>query len=177
MWKSFGLALCLVWMTPFAQAESREVLEAGADKVLSMLRQEVRGGKALLDDAVAVLVMPLVVPLQFGEGGEYGEGVLLVGDRPVAYYAVSGGNMGKRADTAVRSQVLVFNERKALIDFRNNQAWQAQPEVNVRMAHQERSGRLSRDSKAAAVLAFVLDGKGARNELSVADSIYKRIAR
>ncbi len=177
MLKQLCVVLVVILAAPFVKAESREVLEAGTAKVLAKVRHEVRGGKAILEDAAAVLVIPEVVPLRFGEGGEYGEGVLLVGGRPVAYYAVSGGDMGERAETAVRSQVLVFSERDALIDFRNNQAWQAQPEVNMRMARQGRFGRLSRESKVAQVLAFVLDKKGIRSELSVAGSTYKRIAR
>lgn len=173
----YCMALLLLVGAMNIRADSADVLQAGAADALSLLRAEVRGADALLDEAVAILVMPSVVALGFGEGGEYGEGVLLVDSKPVAYYAVSGGDMGKRHDSAQRTQVLVFNERQALIDFRNSRDWLAHRDDNLHMASYRSSGKLSRDNAAASVVGFVLDSKGPRKGLSISGSTYRRIAR
>ncbi len=79
---------------------------------------------ALLERAAGVLVVPDVVPMVFGVGGEYGEGVLLVDDRAVAYYALFTSPFGIDQASEYRAHVLVFLTRQALIDFRNTQGWE-----------------------------------------------------
>ena len=82
------------------------------------------GFSALLERAAGVLVVPDVVPMVFGVGGEYGEGVLLVDDRAVAYYALFTAPFGIDQASEYRAHVLVFLTRQALIDFRNTQGWE-----------------------------------------------------
>jgi len=62
--------------------------EINADAYATMQKFEgrVRGGQDLSRRAAGILVFPSVVKAGFGVGGEYGEGVLLIGGQPAAYY-------------------------------------------------------------------------------------------
>ena len=87
------LSLALV-VAPQVSADNKAMIDGNTALALERLRDHFVGAEELLDSAVGVLVFPDVVKMGFGEGGQYGEGALLVEREPVAYYATAGSKFG-----------------------------------------------------------------------------------
>ena len=90
-----ALAVAAVAFGPAALAadmakNSAATLNSDGQKALNSLYAKVPAAKAIGGKAAAVLVFPKVTKAGFGIGGQYGEGVLLKGGKPVAYYNTAG---------------------------------------------------------------------------------------
>ena len=70
-----------------------------------------------------MLVFPDVVKVGFGGAEEYGEGCLMVGDKPVAYYATAGASYGLPLGVQTKSEVVLFMDQETLEAFRSGADW------------------------------------------------------
>lgn len=172
VWRVWCLLACCFW-GPLAAADS---LEGRVDEVLGLLAREAPEFSALVADAHAVLVFPEVVSMNFGTGGQYGEGVLLVSGEPVAHYASSGpealvlpGNASHRTD------VLLFMTQAALWEFRNRPVWRLGVDGQVVALERHSAGQWRSASGHSAVLGFSLAGPGMHEPLRLASNTLSRI--
>jgi len=91
----------LMAMSAPAIAASKAELDTSSKRVLSNLVSTVPAAKALNAKAVAVLVFPSITKAGLIVGGQYGEGVLWRGGKPVGYYNTSGASYGLQAGVRI----------------------------------------------------------------------------
>ena len=115
--------LLLLFTAPALWADNKAVIDSGTAAALVKLRAHSADAGKLLDKAAGVLVFPDVVKMGFGVGGEYGEGSLLVPDRPTTYFVTAGASFGLQLGVQTKSEVLLFMTEEALRKFQNSTGW------------------------------------------------------
>ena len=66
-----------------AQAATAKEIDVSVEVALVRFKNEVRGANEFLANAKGVLVIPNVIRVGFGLGGEYGEGAMIIGGKTV----------------------------------------------------------------------------------------------
>jgi lipid-binding SYLF domain-containing protein len=166
-WLILSLA---IFLGPGALAGPREEIEFKVEAALETFAKESPEGKALMDRAAGVLVFPDVYQLGFGIGGEYGEGALLIGGKPVAYYSTSGASFGLQVGAQTKSQVLLFMTRKALAKFRRSRGWEAGVDGSVAMVTEGVGDDVASRTADQPVIGFVFSNKGLMYDLTLEGS-------
>lgn len=153
--------------------------EINADAYATMQKFEgrVRGGQDLSRRAAGILVFPSVVKAGFGVGGEYGEGVLLIGGQPAAYYNTVSASVGFQLGAQARSVVIMFMTQQALNSFRNKQGWKVGVDGSVAIVTLGVGGAIDTNTINKPVIGFILDQKGLMYNLTLEGSKISRINR
>ncbi len=180
-----ALALCVtagVVLLPVpSDAASAARINASADQTLALFRSQVRGGSAVLRDAVGVLVFPEVIQAGVGIGGEYGEGVLRMRGRSVAYYSIAAGSWGLQFGAQRKSIVIAFLQRQALEHFRQTalagKNWQVGVNGSVVLVTVGGQASINTTTLNAPVVAYVFDQKGLMYNLTLQGAKITRIYR
>lgn len=167
-------ALILACFVSAAAADNKAMIDGNTALALERLRDHFVGADELLDSAAAVLVFPDMVKMGFGEGGEYGEGALLVERKPVAYYANAGAQYGLKLGSGYKSQVILFMTEESLAEFRNTQGWKVGTHGQVPLVE---PGRYDHRGSGDPVVGFIFSDQGLSNHLSLDGSKFVRIAR
>jgi lipid-binding SYLF domain-containing protein len=109
-------------MAPAAQASSQQLIVERSARALMRMRSdpEFRALDVYLERAEGVMVFPRVIRAGLVFGGEGGNGVLVArgpgGWSAPAFYTFGGGSAGLQVGYQEAAIVLVFRERKALLD-------------------------------------------------------------
>lgn len=172
-----AIVLIQVWFGTNAHADPAVEIESKSRRALASLIAHNEEAGALVEQAAGVLVLPDVVAMGFGVGGEYGEGVLLVDDEPVAYYALAAASFGLQVGLEYKAQVLLFLTRQSLIDFRNTQGWEMGVDATVTFLDDSFGAHSDSLSSADTVVGFIFSNKGFMGDLSLEGSKLSRIAR
>ena len=110
----FAAATTLAVLATPASAQGRAALDSDAKRAYNKLVASVPAAKAVAKSAVAVLVFPKITKAGFVIGGQYGEGVLMQGGKPVAYYSTAGASYGLQAGAQQFGYAMFFMNDKAL---------------------------------------------------------------
>lgn len=105
------------------------VIDQRVAETLNFMEMNYPGTVELRQNAVGMLVMPVITEGGLGFGGSYGEGALLVNDITVDYYSATQGSFGLQIGVQQYSSVLFFMTADALADFRTSNGWAAGAEV------------------------------------------------
>jgi len=105
------------------------VIDQRVQSTLSFMDQNLPATRELRDNAVGMLVMPLVTEASFGFGGSFGRGALLVRDVTVDYYSQAQGSFGLQIGAQQYAHVLFFMTEEALEEFRTSPGWAAGADV------------------------------------------------
>jgi len=160
-----------------APAASREELDAEVREAIGNFHRHSSAGKELAQKAAGVLVFPSVIKAGIGIGGEYGEGALLVGGNPVAYYSVAAASIGFQLGAQSRSQIILFMNEHVLSDFRNSKGWTAGVDGSVVLATLGAGGAIDTETAKKPVIGFIFSGKGLMYNLTFEGSKISRIER
>ncbi|MAC33189.1 MAG: hypothetical protein CME38_06230 [Haliea sp.] len=182
-WRRLTVLWCLVCLLSvggaMVRAESPAQVDTMEQRVARVLDRVARGSPGLarlIDSARAVLVFPEVVPMTFGEGGQYGEGALLVAGSVVAHYASTGTEYpALPAGVPHRTDVLLFMTDEALWDFRNRPVWRLGLDGRVSVLEHRRPAPWSAAGDQSPVLGFSLAGPALREPLGLANNTLSRI--
>ena len=178
---ALGLALTALWSTPIwstaAQAASAGAINADVNATMQKFEMKVRSGYDLASRAAGILVFPSVVKAGFGIGGEYGEGALLIGGRPVAYYNTISASIGFQLGAQARSVIIMFMTPDALANFRSKQGWKIGVDGSVALVTLGVGGAIDTNTINKPVIGFILDGKGLMYNLTLEGSKISRIDR
>jgi lipid-binding SYLF domain-containing protein len=110
-----ALAVALPIAVPSsAFAASKAELNSSSKKALDKLVASVPAAAAMKSKAVAVLVFPSITKAGLMIGGQYGDGVLWRGGKPVAYYNTSGASYGLQAGAQTYGYAMFFMKKSAL---------------------------------------------------------------
>lgn len=182
-WRRLTGLWCLLCLLSVASGSIRaespprvDTLEQRASRVLDRVTHGSPDLARLIDSARAVLVFPEVVPMSFGEGGQYGEGALLVAGAVVAHYASTSAEPPLLPPgVAHRTDVLLFMTDEALWDFRNRPVWRLGLDGRVSVLEHSRPPRWSAAGGQSPVLGFSLAGPALREPLRLANNTLSRI--
>lgn len=171
------LALTLAVLGQPLRADSVAKINADSVTALQVLRDHAKGTDKLLQDAAGVLVFPDVVKMGFGVGGQYGEGVLLVDDKPAAYYATAGASFGLQLGIQTKSEVILFMTDEALGKFRNSRGWEVGVDGSVAVIKVGAGGSIDTRQITDPVVGFIFSNKGLMYNLTLEGAKMTRIAR
>ena len=174
------LCFCLVvfCVTAAVRADNgRPVIDEAIVGTLEQLRQHIGGTQRVFHSATGVLVFPDVVKMGFGIGSQYGEGALLVDNRPVAYYAIVGGSFGLSLGVHYKAQVVAFMTQEALAQFTNARAWEVGRDGQVALLRSGTEGAIDPASIQDPVVGIVFSERGLSYNVSLRGNRFVRIAR
>ncbi|MCC5886170.1 MAG: hypothetical protein JJT88_07005 [Gammaproteobacteria bacterium] len=170
-----GLALMLPWAA--ATAASADEINARADAALDRLYGQSPEARPLVARAKGVLIFPRVIKAGIGIGGEYGEGVLRIGGKPVQYYSTAAASIGFQLGAQAKAQILLFMTEEALADFRAKDGWEIGVDGSVTLVRIGVGGSIDTTTTRAPVIGFVLADRGLMYDLSLSGSKISRIDR
>jgi hypothetical protein len=105
-----------------------------------------------------------------GVGGSYGEGALIVGDKPAGYYSAASASIGLQLGAQKSAQIIMFMTAEALDKFRNSSGWEAGANAQVTMIDQGKAADINSVMADNPVIAFVFGQTGLMGDLSVQGS-------
>jgi lipid-binding SYLF domain-containing protein len=167
------LMLLLLPLASFAKPAA--VLDAEADMALSQFYQKVKGARAFLQKAEGYLVFPKVYKAGIGIGGEYGEGVLRIKGRTVAYYNTVSASVGLQLGVQQKSIIIAFMTKEALRNFQQSEGWKAGVDGSIAIAKWGAGADISTIDFKKPIVAFVFGNKGLMYNLTLEGSKFTRI--
>ncbi|UCG39754.1 MAG: hypothetical protein JSV00_06990 [bacterium] len=170
------LCVLTVLLLPAAlpAADAREI-DLSADIALEQFQKEVKGGDRFLASAKGYLVFPKVVKAGLGIGGEYGEGVLRMGGRTVAYYSTASASIGLQLGVQKKSIIIVFLDDEALGRFRKSQGWEVGVDGSVALIKVGAGGSIDTTNIKDPIVAFVFGQKGLMYNLTLEGSKFTKL--
>ncbi len=143
-----------------AWAASKEEINAEVREAMQNFYKHTSAGKELSQKAAGMLVFPTVVKAGIGVGGEYGEGSLLIGGKPVAYYNIASASIGFQLGAQARSMIILFMTESALSKFRNSEGWKAGVDGSVALATLGAGGSIDTETAKKPIIGFIFSNKG-----------------
>lgn len=165
------------YFSPGAQARSAQEIDVSVDVALNRFSNEVPGAKEFLQNAKGVLVIPNVIRVGFGLGGEYGEGSLLVGGKTVDYYSLAAGSFGFQIGAQSKNVIIIFMDEDALISFRDSLGWRAGVDGSVALIDYGAGGSVDTKNIQHPIVGFVFGVKGLMVNLSLEGSKFTKLTK
>ncbi|MGH6903468.1 MAG: YSC84-related protein [Geminicoccaceae bacterium] len=150
-----------------AWAETAAEIDAGVEAARDACAAEVAGCEAAAEKAQGMLVFPKVTKGAIGVGGSYGEGALIVDDKPAGYYSTAAASIGLQLGGETYSQIIMFTTTEALDSFRNSSGWEVGANAKVTMIDQGKAADINSIIADSPVIAFVFGQQGLMGDLSV----------
>jgi lipid-binding SYLF domain-containing protein len=161
----------------FAQAATAREIDVSVDVALDRFKNEVRGAEEFLANAKGVLVIPNVIRVGFGLGGEYGEGAMIIGGKTVEYYSTAAGSFGFQIGAQSKNIVIIFMEEAALTKFRDSLGWRAGVDGSVALIDTGAGASVDTDNMKHPIVGFVFGLKGLMVNLSLEGSKFTKLAK
>jgi lipid-binding SYLF domain-containing protein len=150
--------LALIFVTVL-MAKGSDALDADAASTLRSFYAQDATHRDLALKAAGVLIFPRIT-----KGGtaavEFGQGVLQVGGKTVAYYSLSGAAIGATVGVAQRSEVVLFMTPAALERFMTTNVWSVGADAGVAVVWKGARGNYDRATLQKPVLAFIFGERG-----------------
>ena len=171
------LGLSLVVGSSRAFAKSAKEIDLSVEFALDRFKNEVGGAEEYLANAKGVLVIPNVIRVGFGLGGEYGEGALIVGGKTVDYYNTVAGSFGFQIGAQSKNIVIIFMEDNALTKFRDSVGWRAGVDGSVVLVDQGAGTSVDSNNVQHPIVGFVFGLKGLMVNLSLEGSKFTKLIK
>ena len=172
-----GVWLLALLLSSSTWAGSREEIDAEVRQALKEFRQHTSAGHELSQKAAGMLVFPSVVKAGIGVGGEYGEGALLVGGKPVAYYNIAAASIGFQLGAQARTEIILLMTENALSKFRNSEGWKAGVDGSVALVTLGAGGSIDTETAKKPIIGFIFSNKGLMYNLTFEGSKITKIDR
>jgi lipid-binding SYLF domain-containing protein len=173
--RSLLAAALLLFVALPATAASREELDASVREAVSELYKHSSAAKELAGKSLGMLVVPKVVKVGIGVGGEFGEGALLVGGKTAAYYNIAAGSIGFQLGAQQKSQVILFMNQGELDKFRKSEGWKAGVDGSVALATLGAGGQIDTETSKKPIIGFIFSNKGLMYNLTFEGSKISKI--
>jgi lipid-binding SYLF domain-containing protein len=131
--------------------------------------------EALGHKAAGMLVFPRVTKGGIGVGGEFGEGVLKVNGKTVAYYSVGAASVGLTLGLAKHSEIIMFMTQDSLNKFTAGEGWTIGADAGITVISAGASGSYDTQTQQKPILGFVFAEKGLIGDLSLEGSKISKI--
>jgi lipid-binding SYLF domain-containing protein len=160
-----------------SEAASAAQINADVNATFHSFVDQIGGARQLANKAAGILVFPSVVKAGIGFGGEYGEGLLLVHQRPAGYYNLISASFGFQLGVQERSVIIMFMTDEALAGFDRTAGWKVGVDGSVAIVTLGVGGSIDTDQITSPVIGFILDPKGLMYNLTLEGSKISRISR
>ncbi len=170
------LALSLLTIQA-SSAASKQEIDARVQETLERFFQQTPAGRTLSQKAAGMLIFPNVIKAGIGIGGEYGEGVLQIGQQTVDYYATASASIGFQLGAQAKSQVILFMDKQALDKFRRSEGWKVGVDGSVAIANFGTGAEFDSNTLQQPVIGFIFGNKGLMYDLSLEGSKFTKIKR
>lgn len=170
-----ALLLCL--LASSVHSAEKAAIDAQVSETLSQFRIDSPVAAQLLDRAAGVLVFPDVLEMGFGVGGQYGEGALLIGGEPQAYYVIAGASFGLQLGAQSKAELILFMTEAALQGFQSSQGWQAGIHGSIAVLARGRELKFDSIASQKPVIGFIYANRGLMYNLSLEGNKITRIKR
>jgi lipid-binding SYLF domain-containing protein len=174
----FGLGAAMLGLllhAGAAHAASAAEIDRGARAALGSLYATTPGARALADHAKAILVFPEIVKGGFIVAGQYGDGVLLKGGKPAAYYRSLAASYGFQAGVQAFGYALFFLDEESLSYLAKSRGWELGTGPSIVIADQGFAKNLSTTTLQKGVYAFIFDQKGLMGGIALQGTKITRI--
>lgn len=171
------LAALLAFTANTALADSKAEIDANVQVALQEFYDKSPAGKILAQDAAGILVFPKVLKAGIGVGGEYGEGALLIGGQPAAYYNTASASIGFQFGAQLKSQVVLFMTQAALERFRDSDGWEAGVDGSIALIEFGAAEEISSNSIQDPIIGFIFSNRGFMYNLTFEGSKMTEIVR
>ena len=162
---------------PDAVAASRRELDRDAANALRSLYATNTAARLLGEKARAVLVFPNIVKAGFMFGGQIGEGVLLKGGKPAAYYNSVAASYGLQAGVQVFGYALFFMNDHALAYLDSSDGFELGVGPSIVVVDAGVGKSITSTTITQDVYAFIFDQKGLMAGLGIQGSKITRISK
>jgi lipid-binding SYLF domain-containing protein len=163
--------------TSSAIAKTAAEIDAGVEAARDQCAAQIPGCNTAAERAAGILVFPEVTKAAIGVGGSYGEGALIVDDKPVGYYSTTSASVGLQLGAQKSAQIIMFMTPEALDKFRNSSGWEAGANAQVTMIDEGKAANMSSVMADNPVIAFVFGQKGLMGDLSIQGSKVTKLER
>ena len=170
-------AALLLLLPPAGRAASKEEIDARVREAVENLYKTSTAAKELAVRARGILVFPRIIKGGVGIGGEYGEGSLLMGGRPVEYFNIASASIGFQLGVQEESVAILFMSDEALKHFRDSEGWKAGVDGSVAIATLGVGGALDTETIRKPIVGFVFSNKGLMYNLTLEGSKISRLKR
>jgi len=160
-----------------AQAATAKEIDVSVDVALDRFKNDIKGASEFLANAKGVLVIPNVIRVGFGLGGEYGEGALIVGGKTVDYYNTVAGSFGFQIGAQSKNIIIIFMEETALTKFRDSLGWRAGVDGSVALIDQGAGSSVDTDNLQHPIVGFIFGLKGLMVNLSLEGSKFTKLIK
>ena len=157
---------CLCQSVP-AYAASKMEIDARVEEALSEFYKKTSAGKKLAGKAVGMLIFPKVYKAGIGIGGEYGEGALTIGGKTVDYYNTASASIGFQLGAQVKTQIILFMNKKVLSAFQDSGGWEIGVDGSVAIATFGAGGEIDTKIAKEPVIGFIFSNKGLMYNLTL----------
>lgn len=158
-------------------AQTAAELSAAVQKTIATCYQTVQTCKEFGNKASGMLVFPEVTKAAVGVGGEYGEGALVVGGKPVGFYSTTAASIGLQLGAEKRSQIIMFMTNEALKEFQASDGWEVGGKAGVTVIDTGMSGKIDTQSFNDPVVGYIFGEKGLMADLSFEGQKISKIQR
>jgi lipid-binding SYLF domain-containing protein len=156
-----AIILAINALTPAVSlAASASEINRSATQALNTLYKNNPNAKALGDKAVGVLIFPSIVKGGFIVAGQFGDGVLRKGGKPVAYYRSLAASYGFQAGAQAFGYVLFFMDNDSLSYLDKSGGWELGTGPSLVVLDAGFGKSLSTTTLQKGVYAFIFNQKG-----------------
>ena len=171
-----GMLLVLFYFSATAgYAASAREIDTSVNVAMDRFYKDVKGAKEFVNTAKGVLVLPGVIKAGLGIGGEYGEGELRVGGKPVDYYNIAAASFGLQIGAEKKDILIAFMTDEALKQFRSASGWEAGVDGNIALLTIGAGGNIDTTTIKDPVVAFVFDVKGLMADVSLKGAKFTKL--
>lgn len=170
------LVVCL-FVSVTAQAASKQEIDSDVQYALQAFYDLNPGNKELASKASGMLIFPSVMKAGFVVGGEYGEGVLWINNKPVEYYSIASASVGLQIGAQSRSEVILFMDKNALDNFRAHDGWSVGVDGSVAVINEGAGKDINTETAKDPIIAVIFSNKGLMGNLSLEGSKFSKIVR
>ena len=153
-----------------AEAASARKLNQQADHALRSLYASQPKAHQLGKAAKAILVFPEIVKAGFMFGAQTGDGVLIKGGRPVAYYNISAASYGLQAGVKTFSYALFFMNEAALKYLNNSDGWTVGTGPSIVVLDQGKAASMTSQTLTQDIVAIPFGQRGLMAGLGIEGS-------
>lgn len=172
-----GAIALAVSATGVSAAQTGAELSAAVQKTIEACYQTVDTCKEFGNKASGMLVFPEVTKAAIGVGGEYGEGALVIGGKPVGFYSTTAASIGLQLGAEQRSQIIMFMNDETLKTFQASDGWEVGGKAGVTVIDTGMAGKVTTKSLTDPVVGYIFGEKGLMADLSFEGQKISKIQR
>jgi lipid-binding SYLF domain-containing protein len=166
----------MISVTP-SSAKTAQEINSEVNAALELFIQQVKGAKEFLNTAKGVVIIPNIVKVGVGVGGEYGEGALRIGGKTVDYYSIAAGSVGLQIGAQKKNLIVVFRQGDALSNFRKSSGWKVGVDGSAAFIDVGTGKSIDTLNIKDPIVAFMFGQKGLMANATIEGAKFTKLAR